>query len=144
MNNSTYESQSVITSKDQSIVYFDGVCGLCNSSVDFLLTKDKHDRLLFAPLQGETAAARLSVEERNLDSIVFQQGRRSWQRSSAIVRILLQLPQPWKFLGGCLWMVPKPIRDLGYKVIARLRYRLFGKHETCRMPTEDDRAKLLA
>lgn len=133
-------SKSVVADR---IVFFDGVCGLCNSTVNFLLDRDRHLALHFAPLQGETARSLLSDGARDLNSIAFLEGGRVYRHSTAIVRILDALPQPWPILGGCLWLVPSPIRNLGYSLVARFRYRLFGKHETCRMPTPEDRERML-
>lgn len=129
--------------QDRPIVFFDGVCGLCNWSVDFLLERDRKAVLQFAPLQGETAERLLAPAERDLNSIVFRDGPQTWRHSSAVVRILWKLPQPWSALGTFLWLVPKPIRDFGYYATSRLRYRLFGKHEVCRMPKEGDAERML-
>lgn len=143
MNVNMSSSNKLNENQIESIVFFDGVCGLCNSTVDFLMNKDTENRLKFAPIQGQTAEQRLNPSDRDLNSIVFLQDGRTWKRSSAIVRILKTLPQPWRLLGSCLWLIPKPIRDFSYSLVARWRYRFFGKHESCRMPTDEDRAKLL-
>ena len=129
---------------DKSILFFDGVCGLCNSFIDFVLKHYRNGRVVFAPLQGETAAANLPAEDaETLDTVVFLDGGQATRRSSAIVRILIRLGGFWKLLGSVLWLVPRPLRDIGYKVIARNRYRFFGKKETCRMPTPQERARFL-
>lgn len=125
------------------IVFFDGECALCNGSVNFLIKRDRHFRLKFAPLQGSTAGELLPDHDQQLNSIVVYDGAHCWRRSSAIVRILWSLPYPWPVLGTLLWFVPKPLRDFGYGLVARSRYRLFGKHETCRMPTAEDRGRIL-
>lgn len=129
--------------QETPIVYFDGVCGLCNGTVNFLMQRDRRGVLRFAPLQGQTARSNLSEQHRDLNSIVFQHGERSWRHSAAIVRILWTLGGVWAVLGGCLWVIPKPIRDLGYLMIAKLRYRFFGKQETCRMPRPEERGRVL-
>lgn len=126
------------------IVFFDGVCGLCNSSVDFVLRRDKAGRIRFAPLQGETAAKLLpSADREGLDSLVFWDNGRLYRRSSAIVRILWRLGPLWRFLGSLLWVVPVPLRNVGYRLVAKRRYRMFGKKETCRLPTPEERDRLL-
>ncbi|NQV28630.1 MAG: DUF393 domain-containing protein [Rhodopirellula sp.] len=126
------------------ILFFDGVCGLCNRFVDFVLKYDRHGRVYLAPLQGSTAAAVLPQNlAQGLDTVVFLEGGQ-WQcRSSAIVRIFWQLGGAWSILGTLLWLIPEPLRDLGYKVVASNRYRLFGKKETCRLPTPAERARFL-
>ena len=128
------------------ILFFDGVCGLCNSSVDFAIARDKNSRLFYSPLQGETAKELLSEDQiHNIATVIFRtaDGKHLYQRSAAIVRLLWQLGFPWSFCGWVLWLIPLPIRDLGYRMIAGSRYRLFEKHTTCRMPTPEERARFL-
>lgn len=126
------------------IVFFDGVCGLCNSTVDFVLRRDPEGRLRFAPLQGETAAALLPAADREtLDSLVFWDRGQLHRRSSAVVRILWQLGPFWRVVGSLLWVIPLPLRNAGYRLVAKLRYRLFGKKETCRLPTPAERSRVL-
>ncbi len=132
------------SAQNHPIVFFDGVCGLCNWSVDFILERDRDAVLKFAPLQGETAERLLAPAERDLNSIVFRDGQSTYRHSSAVVRILWKLPQPWSVLGTLLWLIPKPIRDLGYFLTSRLRYRLFGKRDVCRMPKEGEAERMLA
>lgn len=125
-------------------MFFDGVCGLCSHSVNWLLARDPEHRLRFAPLQGTTAAQRLDAGIRNrLDTMVFARGGETFTRTAAVSRILMTLGGRWKLLGWLLWIVPSPIRDLGYRVVSRLRYRLYGKHESCRLPTPQERAVFL-
>lgn len=134
---------SVAATSDQSIVFFDGVCGLCNSFVDFAMPRDKRQRLVFAPLQGETAEQLLSEDQRNLDTVVLRSSNGVFTHSSAIVRVLWSVGGVWSVCGTLLWLVPKPIRDLGYRVFASQRYRLFGKKETCRLPTPEEAGRIL-
>jgi predicted DCC family thiol-disulfide oxidoreductase YuxK len=134
-----------VSGSPPSIVFFDGVCSLCNASVDFLIRHDPRGRLQFASLQGETAARLLPDDtRRELKTLVLltEDGRR-FVRSAAAVRILSRLGGGWKLLAGLLWLVPLPLRDLGYRLVASSRYRLFGKRETCRVPGEEERDRLL-
>lgn len=137
------ESGSMV---EKPVLFFDGVCGLCNSSVDFAMARDREGRLLYSPLQGETAAALLSEQDlQNIDTVIIrtaEQGR-VYRRSAAIVRVLWLLGFPWNICGWLLWLIPLPIRNLGYRMVAGSRYRLFGKHETCRMPTPEERTRFL-
>lgn len=137
------ESGAVV---DQPVLFFDGVCGLCNSSVDFAIARDQKGRLLYSPLQGETAARLLSEQDiQNIDTVIFRTAEegRIYRRSAAIVRVLWLLGFPWNICGWLLWLIPLPIRNFGYRMVAGSRYRLFGKHETCRMPTLEERTRFL-
>ena len=126
------------------VAFFDGVCNLCNGTVNFLIDHDRHSRLRFAPLQGSTFAALAAdrPELRGIDSFVLRQGARVHVRSSAAVRILMALGGPWRLFGALL-AIPKPLRDRLYDFVARRRYRWFGKSESCRMPTPELRARFL-
>ncbi|REJ74720.1 MAG: DUF393 domain-containing protein [Planctomycetota bacterium] len=138
----TTEPQTVAAT--QPVMFFDGVCGLCNRSVDFVLARDTRGVFLYSPLQGETAERLLTENDRQeLGTLVLAEGEQRYRRSSAVVRILLKLGGVWKLLGALLWCVPKPLRDLGYRCVAANRYRLFGKKEFCRMPTPEEQARFL-
>lgn len=129
---------------DQSIVFFDGVCGLCNRTVNFLMARDRNGVLRFAPLQGETAARLVPAEVRSdLNTFVFSDRGQLFYRSTAMARILMKIGGFWKVAGVTMWLVPAPLRNLGYRGVAAIRYRLFGKSESCRMPTPDERARFL-
>lgn len=134
------------STSNKPILFFDGVCGLCNASVDFAMARDKHSRLFYSPLQGETAKQLLSDDQvQNIATAIFRtaDGKHCYRRSAAIVRLLWLLGFPWSFLGWVLWCIPLPIRDFGYRMVASSRYRLFEKHTTCRMPTPEERNRLL-
>ncbi len=126
------------------MLFFDGVCGLCNSVVDWVLRNDRRGVVRFSPLQGQTAQQRLpDVDRERLDTVVFIEGDRITRRSTAIVRLLSHLGGIWTVLAWLLWLIPWPLRDVGYRAVSKLRYRLFGKKETCRLPTPDERARFL-
>jgi predicted DCC family thiol-disulfide oxidoreductase YuxK len=127
------------------IVLYDGVCGLCNRTVQFLLRVDRQRALVFAPLQGETAAALRARHPEipdDLDTVVYVEDERVYLRSRVFVRAARHLPYPWK-LGRWLWIVPWPLADLLYRLIARIRYRVFGKYDACRVPDPEQRARFL-
>jgi predicted DCC family thiol-disulfide oxidoreductase YuxK len=129
---------------DGPIVFFDGVCGLCNRTVDFLLKRDTRGVFRFAPLQGETAQRLLTAADvESLNSLVFFDGTNLYRRSAGTVRIFWRLGGLWKVPAALLWLVPLPIRNAGYRAIAAYRYRWFGKKETCRMPTPEERERFL-
>ena len=132
------------------IVLYDGVCGLCNRLNQFLLKRDTHDRLRFASLQSGLAASLLKrhgADPRDLDTVYVvldygQPGERLLARSDAILYLVTQLDGIWKWARvGCL--LPKVLRDGIYKVVARNRYRVFGKHDSCMLPDPKHRHKFL-
>lgn len=126
------------------IVLYDGECGLCNRSVKFLLKRDG-GQIYYAPLQGETAAAlrqRYPEIPKTLESVVLVDGDRAYLRSKAFLYGAKYLTRPWRWAYALRWL-PAFVLDLGYRVVARVRYRIWGKYDTCRLPTTDERAKLL-
>ena len=125
------------------IVFFDGVCLLCERSVQFLLDRDRARRLCFATLQGETALGLLGEETvAALDSIVYvvedDTGVHRYEQSDAALRILRDLGGGWRVVSW-LRIVPRPLRDAVYRTIARNRYRWFGKKAECRVPSPEER-----
>ena len=127
---------------DAVIIYFDGVCHLCNGFVDWVITRDQHQKFRFAPLQGETAAAFLPAEQRqNLQSLVVTKGGLQLQKSTAVLEILRELPF-WKWTQ-ILRLLPRSLRDLIYDFVARHRYTWFGRRELCRLPTAAEKGRLL-
>ncbi len=130
-------------------LYFDGVCNLCNAWVSFLVERDKARRFRYAPLQGETFQKLLAEEPAlgALDSLIVVR-----EKADGTRQILTHSAGPIFLAGelGGLWSVAKVfrilpafVRDAMYKLIARLRYVLFGKKESCRLPTPEERALFL-
>ncbi|MFN5182279.1 MAG: DCC1-like thiol-disulfide oxidoreductase family protein [Bacteroidota bacterium] len=132
-----------VSKAEKPIVFFDGVCGLCNSSVDLLMKEDRINVLLFAPLQGETAKNSLPPEIiKNLKSLVFYKNNCVYTQSDAVIEIGKAIGGFWG-LSFLLKVIPKFARNLFYNLIAKNRYKWFGMKETCRMPTKDERERLL-
>ncbi len=129
----------------RGVVYFDGVCGLCDRSVRWILDHDHRRTFLFAPLQGTTAMATLPAWCRNdLKTVVLRQHGKYWIRTGAVCRILWGCGGIWRVAGCLLWVIPSPIRDLGYRFVAVSRYKLFGRLEACRMPKAEEQDRFLA
>jgi predicted DCC family thiol-disulfide oxidoreductase YuxK len=132
------------------IVLYDGVCGLCNRLVQFLLKNDSNDRFRFASLQSEFSSRLLTrhgVDPHDLDTVYVvkdydQSNELLLARSDAILYMLKQLGGVWS-LAGIGRVLPKAFRDAVYKIVARHRYRVFGKHESCMLPEPKHRAKFL-
>ena len=126
------------------IVFFDGVCGLCNGFVDFLLRVDQHELLRFATLQGPTAQHLLgSTEAGGLNSVVFIDGGVVKTRSDAVAAILRRMDWPWRAAGYGLNALPALLRDAAYDLVAQNRYRLFGVKAACRIPSVAERRRFL-
>ena len=132
------------------IVLYDGVCGLCNRLVQFLLRHDYRDRFRFASLQSEFSSKLLSKHSRDphdLDTVYVVKdhslpNERLLARSDAILYMLNQLGGIW-ILSGAGRVLPRALRDVAYKVVARNRYKVFGKYESCMLPEPQHRAKFL-
>jgi predicted DCC family thiol-disulfide oxidoreductase YuxK len=127
------------------IILFDGVCNLCNGSVKFILKRDKTGLFRFAPLQSQAGHAerkRLGLDTDKMPSVVLVEGDRSSIRSTAALRIAKLLGWPYQ-AAYALILLPRPLRDLGYDLIAANRYRVFGKREACMLPTPEIRARFL-
>lgn len=126
------------------VVFFDGVCGLCNSFVDFLLAEDAAALFKLAPLQGETASRVLPQGlATRLDTIALvDEAGRVHTKSDAVLAIFGRLGGFWRLLSFARFL-PRALRDTVYDFVARNRYAWFGKLDACRMPTSAERARLL-
>ena len=127
------------------IIVFDAQCLLCSRSVQFLLRHDKKGVFQFASIQGETGAALLTnagLSVNGLQTMLLCDDGRVWEQSAALLRVLHGLGWPWRF-AWVAWLVPAPLRDGAYRVVARNRYRLFGRAETCLIPPENAAARFL-
>lgn len=133
--------------KYTSIIFFDGVCNLCNGLVDFLMRKDRHAHFVFASLQGQTAKELLfsgrSPQASDINSVIYLCEGNVHRSSTALIYILRDLGGWCSWLATLLLLVPRPIRDLVYEAVARNRYRIFGKRDICRFPTPEERARFL-
>lgn len=133
-----------MTKENQPIVFFDGVCNFCNASVQWIILKEKHPSFLFAPLQGETAKSVLGemAAKEVPDSVVLCQDGKVYTKSTAALRIARYLRWPWRLLV-IFTIVPAFIRDLFYDIIAKNRYKWFGKKDACTLPSKELRARYL-
>jgi predicted DCC family thiol-disulfide oxidoreductase YuxK len=133
------------------IILYDGVCGLCNRLNQFVLKRDRNDRFRFAALQSEFAGKVLQkhgVNPQILDTMYLlldysQPDERLAARSDAAVLILAELGGIWRALASIVRLLPRWFRDKAYNLIARNRYQLFGKYQTCQIPDDRQRHKFL-
>jgi predicted DCC family thiol-disulfide oxidoreductase YuxK len=129
----------------KAIVLFDGECNFCNGTVQFILDRDPHAHFSFASLQSAAARELLASHGRDpadLDTVVLIEGDAISDRSTAALRIARRLRGPVRFLYAFV-IVPRALRDLVYRAFAKHRYRLFGRSETCRVPTAAERARFV-
>jgi predicted DCC family thiol-disulfide oxidoreductase YuxK len=143
-------SHAASTREPRLVLGYDGVCGLCNGAVQFVLARDKRWTMCFAPLQGAYMAA---VRQRHpgsagVDSFVCvagdeQSGESVAVRSDAVIMVARYLGGVWRVLGALLSVVPRFLRDAGYDLVARTRYRVFGRYDVCPLPTPEQRARFI-
>lgn len=127
----------------QPILFFDGVCHLCNGYINLLIKLDTKHRIFFSPLQGKTAPQFLSLAQREtLDSILYFKNNLVLEKSDAVIESITDVSL-WFLWAKIFYIVPKVIRNFVYDLIARNRYRLFGKEDLCRIPTTEERKYLL-
>ena len=128
-----------------NVVYFDGVCNLCNSAVNFLIDQDKQGRLKFASLQSEAGKAvlrRSGLPDQDYDSFILVKNGQLFQKSDAVLEVVKLLGGGWSLLYG-FKIVPRAWRDWVYTKLAQNRYRWFGKRTQCRLPTPELRTRFL-
>jgi len=126
------------------ILLYDGVCALCNGLVRFILERDRRGVISFAALQSPLAQRILDRREQEpgrIDTVILVREAGTpregiLQKSDAVLAILKELGGPWKAVAVIASLVPRPVRDIAYDAIASVRYRLFGKYETCPSPPE--------
>jgi predicted DCC family thiol-disulfide oxidoreductase YuxK len=141
------------------LVVYDGECGFCNRSIRWLLRRDRKDRLRFAPSTAPAVEELLAShgvqpfgKDPNLDPgretvLVFRNIGSPVEellvRSNAILACLRVLPPPWPAFAAILRLIPRALRESGYRFIARRRYRIWGRYATCPIPTPDERPHFL-
>jgi predicted DCC family thiol-disulfide oxidoreductase YuxK len=137
----------------RALLLYDGVCALCHGVVQFLMQRDKLDRFRYAPLQSSLGREVLERFEIHIlpDGVMLLTDaltptEQLYQRSDAVAAALLRLSAAnriWRLAGRILRLVPRPLRDWGYGIVARFRYRLFGRYDTCPVPPPEQRSRLL-
>ncbi len=120
------------------IVFFDGVCNLCNAFVDWLIRRDKKHALHFASLQGLAAAEKVQSFSRELNTVIYFRNESIHQKSEAIIYIFFDLGGFGR-IAFVFLLIPRFIRDSIYDLVAKYRYSLFGLRQTCRLPTPEEK-----
>jgi len=132
------------------VVLFDGVCGLCNRAVSFILKRDRDARFRFASLQGVAATQfgkRHGFDVSDLDTMYLivdfgGPNEHVLARSAAVFAVLARLGIGWRLLSYLRWL-PRPLTDAAYRMVATSRYRIFGKYESCPVPPPEWRSRFL-
>jgi predicted DCC family thiol-disulfide oxidoreductase YuxK len=128
-----------------AIVLFDGVCNLCNASVQWVLQRDRHNHFQFASLQSETGRRLLEqhgLEPGQLDTVVLIADGKAYTHSTAAIEVMRRLGGLWS-VAAVLKMVPRPLRDAVYAWVGRNRYRWYGRTEVCWLPRPEWKEKFL-
>lgn len=133
--------------KDKQLILFDGICNLCNSSVLYVIKRDKKDKFLFAPLQSDTGKAvikKFNIDTEKTDSILLYNPKKDslTYKSTAALLVARHLGLPTNILSLFL-IVPAFIRNWVYNYIAKNRYKWYGKKESCMIPTPELKAKFM-
>lgn len=140
---------------DRLLVVFDGRCGFCNRAVRWFVRRDRRDRLRFVASESEKVAGLLkrhwigaAVSSAGPGTILVVEDadgavEKLLVGSDAVAAMLRELPRPWPAVAVGLRWVPRPVRDLGYRLIARWRYRIWGRLESCPLPSAGERARFL-
>jgi predicted DCC family thiol-disulfide oxidoreductase YuxK len=128
---------AMMKADNHPIIFYDGVCGLCNKSVQFLIKRDRMQKLRYAALQSHIASAYLG-DNITFDSFILYENGKMYKQSTAALKALAHLGGWWK-LSTILFIVPLILRDAVYDFVARKRYKWFGKYDSCKIPTPDQR-----
>lgn len=130
---------------DGPIIVFDAMCVLCSANAAFVLRHDRHGRFRLASMQGDIGAAlyrQFGIDPTNPESLIVVKGDRALRDSDAVLGIWAGLDRPWKALAA-FRIVPRQLRDPVYRLVARHRYRLFGRRSTCWIPTPEQARRIL-
>lgn len=130
---------------EKPVIFFDGVCNYCNGAINLVIRHDRPQRFLFATLQskaGQQILRENNLPEKNYESFILFEKGKIYSKSTAALRVANHMPWYWKWtqLG---WIMPRFMRDAIYGIIARNRYKWFGKKETCMIPGPEVRSRFL-
>ena len=146
----TGSAASPATEGSDRLVLYDGVCGLCNRAVQFILRRDGRGRFRYMPLQSEAAGAILKrhglAADRSTFVLVAHPGtphERVFTRSRGALAVARSLGGLWRLLAAVAWWMPRPLLDVAYDQVAQRRYAWFGKADACLLPSPEQRARFL-
>jgi predicted DCC family thiol-disulfide oxidoreductase YuxK len=129
------------------VILFDGICNLCNGFINFVIQRDDKRKIYYGSLQSESSKELLKKYNIQLgdsfSTIYFLKKGKLYQRSTAILQVVKELSKFYSVLSSIAMLVPEFIRDSVYSFISKNRYLLFGKKDTCRMPTLEERNQFI-
>lgn len=138
-------NRSSLNKNRKQIILFDGMCNLCNGTVQFLIKRDTDARFKFGSLQSEPGQALLKsygLSTSNFETFVYIRGDESFQKSSAALQVLKDLGGPWKLFYAFI-VIPPPVRDFLYSIIVKNRYHWFGQRDSCMVPAPELKDRFL-
>lgn len=125
------------------VIFFDGYCGLCNGFIDFMMKVDTRSQFKFSPLQSDFAKAHLKPQDiSDLKSLVVLTNGKATRKAHGVIIALSELGGLWKLIS-IFRILPASFLNFGYDFVARNRYKFFGKRDTCRLPTPEEKARFL-
>ena len=127
------------------IIFFDGVCNLCNGSVQFVIEHDPEELFKFASLQSEFAQSILADQNEGIefDTIILLKDNKIYKEADAALEVLKDIDWKWKWLGKVALVFPRFFRNGVYRIISKNRYKWFGKNESCMIPIPDLKSRFL-
>ena len=131
--------------KQQPVILFDGVCNFCNGAVKFVIKRDKTAQIQFAPLQSEKGrlyARQFGFNEEELKTFIFIEDSKFYTKSTAALKVCRYLGALWPLCYGFI-IIPKFLRDAVYDLVAKNRYKWFGRRDACMMPTPEVKARFI-
>lgn len=127
----------------EKIIFFDGVCNLCNGFINFIFKFNSDNSLKVAPLQGSTAKNKLNENEiQKLSTVIYVKNNKKYFQSSAVLEVFKDMGFPFSLMYLFI-IIPTSIRNAIYDLIAKNRYRIFGEKDTCRLPTPEEKVRFL-
>lgn len=134
--------------ENRNIIFFDGVCNLCNNFIDYVIRRDKNKIIFYSSLQSDFAIKLLKDHDINLDkglsTVFYYKDNKLYSQSKAIMYIFLELSMFHKIVARIGLCIPAFLRNLIYNFIANNRYRFFGKKESCRLPSPEEKDQFIS
>jgi len=126
-----------------NVIFFDGYCGLCNGFIDFMIKVDTHAKFKFSPLQSDFAKATLKPEDiSDLKSLVVLSNGKATRKAHGVLLAFSELGGAWKLIS-VFRILPASFLNLAYDFVAQNRYKFFGKRDTCRLPTVEEKSRFI-